>query len=103
MPRVVELAPSGGDVLTIRFPDDKESCEAKFDGKDYPVTGPIAQPAMTLAIERTSSRSFDVTGKQYGRPIFKIAFTVSDDSRTLTQTGSMIGAGEEFVAVYDRR
>jgi hypothetical protein len=103
MPRIVELVPSGTDGLAIRFPDDLESCEAIFDGKDYPVTGPIAQPAMTLALQKTSSRSFDVTGKQDGKPIFKIAFTFSDDGKTLTQTGGMIGVSEKFAAVYDRQ
>ncbi|WP_130425240.1 hypothetical protein [Edaphobacter modestus] len=99
----MELAPSGADGLAIRFPDDKEGCEAKFDGKDYPVTGPVVQPAMTLAIEKTSLRSFDVTGKQHSKSIFKIAFTVSDDGKTLMQTGSMIGTSEKFAAVYDRQ
>jgi hypothetical protein len=103
MPRIVELVPLGNDGLGIRFPDDLESCEAKFDGKDYPVTGPSVQPATTLAIQKTSPRSFDVTGKQDGKPIFKIAFTVSDDVRTLTQIGGMIGVSEKFAAVYDRQ
>lgn len=103
MPRVVELAASGADGLAIRFPDDKEGCEAKFDGQDYPVTGPVAQPAMTLALQKTGQHSFDVTGKQYSKPIFKIAFSVSDDGKTLTQTGRMTGAAEKFAAVYDRQ
>ncbi len=103
MPRIVELVPSGSDGLAILFPDDKEVCQAKFDGKDYPVTGPNAQAAMTLAVQKTSPRSFNVTGKQYGEPIFRIAFTVSDDGRTLAQTGSMSGVTEKFAAVYDRQ
>jgi hypothetical protein len=102
-PGVVELVPFGTDGLAIRFPDDQEQCETKFDGKDYPVTGPIAQPGVTLAIQKTSLRSFDVTGKQDGKPIFKISFAVADDGRTLTQTGGMIGVSEKFTAVYDRQ
>lgn len=103
MPRIVELVPSRSDGLAIRFPDDLESCDAKFDGKDYPVTGPIAQPGMTLAIQKTSPRSFDVTGKQDGKPIFKFSFAVAGDGRTLTQTGGMIGVSEKVTAVYDRQ
>jgi hypothetical protein len=103
MPRIVELVASGADALTIRFPDDLESCEAKFDGKDYPVTGPVAQPGFTLAIQKTSPRSFDVTGKQHGKPILKVSFTVSDNGKTLTQTGGMVGASEKLTAVYDRQ
>jgi hypothetical protein len=44
-----------------------------------------------------------VTGKQDGKPIFKIWFAVADDGRTLTQTGGMIGVSEKFTAVYDRQ
>ena len=103
MPRLVELAPSGTDGMSIRFPDDKEVCDAKFDGRDYPVTGPIAQPAMTLALRRTGPNSFDVTGKQHGKPILQIAFRLSGDGKNLTQSGSMTGAAEKFAAVYDRQ
>lgn len=59
-PRVLALVPSGTDGLTIHLPDDREQCDAKFDGKDYPVTGPIANPGMTLAILKTGPRSFDM-------------------------------------------
>jgi hypothetical protein len=58
---------------------------------------------MTLALQKTSPRSFDVTGKQDGKPIFKIAFTFSDDGKTLTQTGGMLGVSEKFAAVYHRQ
>jgi len=103
MPRIVELVPSGTDGLAIRFPDDLESCEAKFDGKDYPVAGPIAQPGLTLAVQKTSLRSFDVTGKLDGKPIFKFSFAAADDGKTLTQAGGMIGVSEKVAAVYDRQ
>jgi hypothetical protein len=103
MPRIVEIVPSGTDGLAIRFPDDQESCQLGFDGKDYRVTGPIAKPAMTLAIPSSGPRSIDVTGKQDGKPIFEVVFSVSEDGQTLTQAGAMLGAGEEFVAVYDRQ
>jgi hypothetical protein len=101
-PGIVELVPSGTDGLTISLPDDREHCEAKFDGKDYPVTGPIANPGMTLAIQKTSPRSFDMTGKQGGKPIVKISFTVSDDGKTLTLTGGAVGVSEKFAHVYER-
>ncbi len=100
-PRVVELAAAGADGLVIRFPDDLEVCVARFDGEDHPLTGPVAQPDMTLALRRTSARSFHVTGRQAGKAIFEISFAVSADGQTLTQAGRMNG-GEEVVAVYRR-
>lgn len=80
----------------------KQWCLEEFDGQDYPATGPLAQPSMTLALREAGPRSFDVTGKKYGKPIFTIAFTVSADGQTLTQTGLMTGADEPFSTVYDR-
>jgi hypothetical protein len=102
-PRIVELVPFDTDGLVIRFPDDRESCEAKFDGKDYAVTGPIATPDTTLAILMTGPRSFDLTGKQAGKPTIRISFAVSDDSKTLTQTGGMVGSKDKIAAVYERQ
>jgi hypothetical protein len=58
---------------------------------------------MTLATQKTSPRSFDVTGKQDGKAIFKFSFAVADDGKTLTQTGGMIGVSEKVTAVYDRQ
>jgi hypothetical protein len=102
-PDVVELVPAGPDGLTITFPGDREHCAAKFDGADYPMVGPIAQPGLTLALRRISARSFEVTGKQDGKPLFVFTYTVSNDGRTLTQTGGMVGTKEQFSAVYDRQ
>lgn len=102
MPRIVEFVPTGTDGLAIRWPDDKESCEAKFDGRDYPVTGPIAQPAMTLAVQKNSPRSLEIIGKQYAKPFLRVAVTVSDDGKSLTQKGAITGFSERFVVVYDR-
>ena len=102
-PDVVELVPFGADGLRIAFPGDREHCDARFDGRDYPMVGPIAQPGLTLALRRTGAHSFDVTGKQDGKVLFIFTFTVSDDGRTLTQAGGMLGAKERFSAVYDRQ
>jgi len=101
-PTIVELIPST-DGLTIRIPDFQISCAAKFDGQDYPATGPTVPPGLTLAIQKTGPRSFDMTEKQNGKPIFKLSFTVSDDGKTLTETGGAIGVSEKFKAVYDRQ
>jgi hypothetical protein len=60
-------------------------------------------PGLTLAIQKTGPRSFDMTEKQNGKPIFKLSFSVSDDGKTLTETGSPVGVSEKFKAVYDRQ
>jgi hypothetical protein len=102
-PTVVELVPSGSDGLTINIPDFKITSEMKFDGKDYPATGPGVPPGFTLAIQKTGDRSFDLTEKQNGKPIFKLSFVLSADGKTLTETGGPVGVAEKFKAVYDRQ
>ena len=102
-PTVLELAPSAGDGLTIRIPDFQVNCEAKFDGKDYPATGPTVPPGLTVAITKTGPRSFDMTEKKDGKEIIKLSFAVSADGKTLTETGGAIGTTEKFKAVYDRQ
>jgi len=102
-PTVLELTPSGSDGLMIKIPDFKISSDVKFDGKDYPATGPGLPPGLTLAIQKTGPRSFDLTEKQNGKPLFVLSFAVSADGKTLTETGGPVGVDEKFKAVYDRQ
>lgn len=102
-PTVLERVPSGTDGLTVNIPDFKITSDVKFDGKDYPAVGSGVPPGLTLAIEKTGPRSFDMTEKQNGKPLFKLSFTVSADGKTLTETGGPIGVSEKFKAVYDRQ
>jgi hypothetical protein len=102
-PTVLELAPSGSDGLTIRIPDFQVTSDAKFDGKDYPATGPTVPPGLTIAITKTGPRSFDMTEKKDGKEIIKMSFAVSTDGKTLTETGGAVGSSEKFKSVYDRQ
>jgi hypothetical protein len=102
-PSVIEFAAMGTDGLAIRIPDFQINCEAKFDGKDYPATGPTVPPGLTLAVAKTGPRSFDLTEKQNGKPIVKLSFTAADDGKTLVETGGAVGVAEKFKAVYDRQ
>jgi hypothetical protein len=102
-PTVIELTPSGADGLTIRIPDFQINCEAKFDGKDYPATGPTVPPGLTLALTKSGPRSFELNEKQNGKPIVKLSFTASADGKTLTETGGAPGSTEKFKAVYERQ
>lgn len=102
-PTIVELIPSGIDGLVIRIPDFQMTSDAKFDGKDYHVTGAAAPPGLTFALEKTGLRSFELLEKQNGKSIFKLSFAVSADGKTLTETGGAIGVNEPFTAVYERQ
>jgi hypothetical protein len=102
-PTVLALTPSGSDGLTISIPDFKINAEVKFDGNDYPATGPGMPPGLTLAIKKTGPRSFDLVEKQNGKALFNLSFEVSADGKTLTEIGGPVGVDEKFKAIYDRQ
>src|SRR5712691_1361063 len=90
-PTVVEFAPYDSDGLTLRT-DTNVTCNFKFDGKDYPATGPNAPPNLTYAFRRTGERSFDVTMKIDGKTYVTFSQTVSADGKTLTLNGTVTGS-----------
>ncbi len=102
-PPVIEIAASGPDGLTIRIADFQVTCDAKFDGKDYPFTGPTIPAGMTLAIQRAGPQAFGATQKQNGKELYWDTFAVSADGKTLTDTGSAVGVSEKYTVVYDRQ
>jgi len=102
-PTILDLAASGADGLTLKIADFQITCEAKFDGKDYPATGPTMPSGLTLAIQKAGPRSFEMTEKQNGKTLFKLTFAVSADGMTLTETGGATGVDEKIKAVYDRQ
>lgn len=42
---------------------------AKFDGKDYPATGPTLADSLTVALTRTGPRSLTMLVKLKGKPL----------------------------------
>jgi hypothetical protein len=102
-PNTYSFEANGDDGMTLKIIDLNASCAAKFDGKDYPATGPTIPPNLTLALERKGSRSFELTQKQNGKPLFREAFTVSADGKTMTSKGAPVGVNEQTTAVYDRQ
>jgi hypothetical protein len=102
-PPIIEIASSGQDDLKLSVADFQATCDAKFDGKDYPFTGPTIPAGMAFAVLKTGPLSFEMTQKQNGKALYKDTFAVSADGRTLTDTGSAVGVSEKYTAVYDRQ
>jgi hypothetical protein len=100
---VLEFADNGADGLAFNLPQLKAKCLLKFDGKDYPATGPTVPAGLTLAVTKTGDRSFELTEKIKGKPIFKGTYTVSDDGKTITETGGPVAVNEPTKAVYNRQ
>ena len=99
----IEFARFGEDGLTWKIADYNVTCSARFDGKDYPASGPSAPSGLTVAIRQTGARTFQLTEKRNGKALYKAAYSVSADGRTLTEVGSSTAADEKTTAVYDRQ
>jgi hypothetical protein len=102
-PSVLEFAASGSDGLILRIVDMELSCEARFDGKDHPCTGPTIGPGWTIAVAKQGARGLDMTVKNNGKTVFKTSYSVSADGKTLTEHGTAAGTNEKTTVVYDRQ
>ena len=75
----------------------------KFDGKDYPATGPIWPSGWTCSIAKNGAQGLDVTWKKDGKVMYKDIFTASTDGKVLTDVGSAPVANEQIKAIYERQ
>jgi hypothetical protein len=101
--RQIEFTPFGDDGVTWSIADYNVKSNAKFDGKDYPAQGPSAPGGLTVSLEKTGSLSFQLTEKKDGKPVYKAAYSVSTDGKTLTEVGSSGAVEEKTTFVYDRQ
>jgi hypothetical protein len=102
-PNVMELAPSGADGLVYKVLDMNMTCDAKLDGKYYPCSGPTLGPGWTLAWLKAGPHLLEYSVQINGKPMYKGAFTVSADGKTLTETGGATATKEKIKVVYDRQ
>ncbi len=102
-PEVMEIAPYEGDGISFNIAAYDLTVNARFDGKDYPGTGPTVPPGMMLSLKKIGERSFEMTGKMNGRAVYTETYSLSADGKTLTSVGMAPGTSEKVKAVYDRQ
>jgi hypothetical protein len=98
-----DIEPYGADGLDVTIVDFSAACSAKFDGKDYPVTGPTVPKNYTLSMKKTGPRSLEIIEKVNGKVVYADAFSVSADGQVLTSEGAAPGSSEKTKAVYERQ
>lgn len=102
-PETLSLTQNGSDGLTISLGNEGGVCQAKFDSKEYPATGPVWPPGWTCVIAKDGARGVNLTWKKDGKDMYKSALAVSADGKTLRETGSAAGVNEKFTVVYDKQ
>jgi len=102
-PSLLEFADNGPGGIAFILHQIDGKCLLKFDGRNYPATGPTVPDGLTLSASRTGDNSFEVTEKIKGKPIYKATYTVSADGKVLTVVRSPTRLVERTKAVYVRQ
>jgi hypothetical protein len=100
----------GGMVLDAKGEDSKGGplhvhWNAKFDGKDYPVTG-SADGSDTVSVKRIDDNTIETTNKKNGQVTTRVRSVVSADGKTRTSiwTGpNSKGQQETWTVVFDKQ
>ena len=74
------------------------SYRAKFDGKDYPVTGSPSYD--TVSIQRVNANTFNIQMKKASAVIVDTVYTISSDGKSLNRKGTA-KKGPEDVNHFD--
>jgi hypothetical protein len=102
-PGTLTIADKGADGLTLTFVEEKGTCDAKFDGKDHPATGPIWPSGWTCSIAKNGATGFDVVWKKDRKVMYNDSFKISTDGKVLTNESDAPAVSEKIRAVYDRQ
>jgi hypothetical protein len=92
-----------GDGLSFATPAYKDVLNMKFDGKDYPETGPQVAAGSASSGKRLNANTLEITDKIQDKVMDHATFEVSKDGKTLTITVHETGQPNPLTAVYDRK
>ncbi len=102
-PDVFVLSSYQGDGLSINVPAYKEVINLRFDGKDYPDTGPDVAAGSTSAGKRIDPNTLEVTDKVKDHVTDRLTCQLSRDGKTMTMTVHNTGQANPQIAVYDKQ
>ena len=68
-PNSLSIQTDSADGVTMTLSAIKASCQAKWNGKDFPATGPTVPDGLTLALSKTGPSSFKLVQKFKGKVI----------------------------------
>jgi len=91
------------DGLTFTYPAQQRTRDMRFDGKEYPDSGPNVPGGMASSGRRVNERTLELTNKINGKVTGTQELTVSPDLRILTMTARPVGASTPNIRVFDRQ
>jgi hypothetical protein len=100
-PNSITLQSNGQD-LDLAISAVKATCHAKWDGKDYPATGPTVADNITLAVTRTGPDSFKLVEKAKGKVLAIIKYQVANNGKVMTANGTNGEGKEPFTEVWEK-
>jgi hypothetical protein len=92
-----------GDTITLTISAIKATCQAKWDGKDYPATGPTVSEGLTLALTKTGANSFKLVQKFKSKVLVTIRYKVGGDGKTMIARGVNGEGKEPFSQVWEKQ
>jgi hypothetical protein len=98
----LQIQPYQDDGLTFTYLAQQRTRSMKFDGKDYPDTGPNVVGGAASSGRRMNERTMQLTNKINGKVTGTQEITVSPDLKILTITARPPGAGMPNILVFDR-
>jgi hypothetical protein len=99
----LEIRPYAGDGLSFSNTGQRAAKNLRFDGKDYPGTGPDVPPGSASSGRRVNQRSLEITNTYQGKIADTRQIEVSIDLKTLTMRISQVGEKEpKDILVFDR-
>ncbi len=98
-----DIEPFEGDGLDFAMPSLQEHDPVKFDGKDYPSTGPRVAPGSTTAGKHSDDGTLELYYKVKDKLYVTEHLELSADGKTLTSTISYPGIEKKEIHVYARQ
>jgi hypothetical protein len=102
-PNALTIQTAGKDDVTLTISAIKATCRAKWDGKDYPASGPTVSDGLTLALTKTGANGFKLVEKGKTGVLYILHFRVAADGKTMVEKGTNGQGKEPFTAVWEKQ
>jgi hypothetical protein len=98
----VDIEANGDDGITVRLPEDGTHYSVKFDGQQYPETGPRIPAGLTVSAKLLGAHRIEVTTWINGKVFDHEDWRLSADGMTFTYTQLNEGDDKPIVVVQHR-